>query len=50
MGLGNEERSSGLVLDRDGAVLVYNCVSHVGLGCRTHELVPGHPVTLHEIY
>ena len=48
--LDGKELSSGLILDRNGAILVDSCVSHGGMGCRTHELVPGQPVTLPQIY
>ena len=48
--LDGRELSSRLVLDRDGAILEYSCVSHGRMGCRPHELVPGQPVTLSQIY
>ena len=48
--LDGKELSSGLILDRNGAILVDSCVSHGGMGCRTHELVPGQPVMLPQIY
>ena len=48
--LNDKECSSRLVLDRDGGISVYSWVSHGEMGCRTHELVPGQPVTLSQIY
>ena len=48
--LDGKKFSSGLVLDLDGAILVYSCVSHGRMGGRRHELVPGQPVTLPQIY